>query len=97
VNQKNFSELKKLDREMQSDQAQTKHHLTGDLSVPTNCQSKSTDSARIFGPPYIFADSVIDRHLHYLIRCIGWEKAKAANQKLIWNSANSEDVNLRRI
>jgi hypothetical protein len=50
---KNFSELRKSDREMQSDQTQTKHHLTGDLAVPTNCQSKSTGSAQTFEPPYI--------------------------------------------
>jgi hypothetical protein len=49
---KNFSELRKLDREMQSDQAQTKHHLTGDLAMPTNFRSKSTGSARTVGPPF---------------------------------------------
>jgi hypothetical protein len=40
---KNFSELRKSDREMQSDQAQIKHRFTGDLAdsestvIPFTC------------------------------------------------------------
>jgi hypothetical protein len=50
---KAFSELRKSDQEMQSDQTQTKRHLTGDLAVPTNHRSKSTGRVRTFGPFYI--------------------------------------------